>query len=124
MKELARSLRRQMTDAESKLWFHLRNRRLEGFKFRRQEIIGPYIVDFVCIEAMLIIEADGGHHADRRELDAIRTSYLESLGFSVVRFWNHAILSDMSAVLACIHARLTGTLTPAPLPEGEGFNQI
>ena len=116
MKSLARSLRRQMTDAESILWYHLRDRRLGGFKFRRQLVIGPYIVDFACIEAMLIIEADGGHHGEQRDSDRVRTQYLESFGYRVLRFWNDQILKETPAVLECIHGNWIATPHPNPSP--------
>ena len=86
-----------------KLWFALRDRQPGGFKFTRQESIGPYIVDFVCLEPKLIVEADGGQHADRSDQDAERTRYLESLGYRVIKFWNHEILSDIDSVLECIY---------------------
>ena len=76
----ARSLRRQASEAERVLWMHLRGRRLDGSKFRRQVPIGPYIADFLCLEAKLIVEADGGQHADRLTYDMPRTSTLESMG--------------------------------------------
>ena len=107
MKHLARKLRRQSTDAEKLLWHHLRAHRMAGFKFRRQYIIEPYIVDFVCLEARLIIEADGGQHALIQDRDASRTKYLEQLGYSVIRFWNHEILNNTHAVLSLIHQNLT-----------------
>lgn len=88
-----------MTDAERYLWYRLRARRLGGFKFRRQAPIGPYITDFVCIEAGLVVEADGGQHAEREAEDADRTAYLEDLGYRVLRFWNHEILNKTDAVL-------------------------
>ena len=77
---LARTLRSQSSDAENVLWRHLRARRLMGYKFRRQTVIEPYIVDFVCLEARLIIEADGGQHSDQEAYDARRTAWLEGMG--------------------------------------------
>ena len=105
------------------MWKHLRSRRLAGFKFRSQEAIEPYVVDFVCLETKLIIEADGGQHAERTELDSERTEYLESLGYKVVRFWNHEILGNTNGVLERIHTLLVNTPHPGPLPEGEGEQQ-
>jgi very-short-patch-repair endonuclease len=102
------------------LWKHLRSRRLAGFKFRRQEAIEPYVVDFVCLETKLVVEADGGQHAERTEQDSARTEYLESLGYKVVRFWNHEILGNTDGVLERIHILLVNTPHPGPLPEGEG----
>ncbi|MCG5520404.1 endonuclease domain-containing protein [Ectothiorhodospira sp. 9905] len=95
----AKELRQQSTDAENLLWYHLRGRRMWGLKFRRQKVIGPYIVDFVCIEAGLIIEADGGQHADRCLRDSERSAFLEQRGFEVLRFWNHEILLETECVL-------------------------
>lgn len=105
-----------MTDAERELWFHLRGRRLAGFKFRRQSVIGSHIVDFVCLEAKLVVEADGGQHADRREADEQRTAELEARGFRVIRFWNHEILTETDAVLERIRQELIGPPHPNPSP--------
>jgi very-short-patch-repair endonuclease len=102
MKSLARSLRKHQTDAENILWRSLRNRRMSGYKFRRQHSIGPFIADFVCLEKKLIIELDGGQHSVKIELDSKRTEYLESKGFRVVRFWNNHILHETEAVLDVI----------------------
>src|SRR5436309_16061102 len=84
---LERRLRRQSTDAETKLWFALRDRRLAGFKFVRQAPLGPYVVDVLCREGKLVIEVDGGQHAENSR-DRIRDEYLRSDGFRVLRFWN------------------------------------
>jgi very-short-patch-repair endonuclease len=99
MKSLARTLRRQATDAELLLWKHLRAHRLAGYKFRRQVVLEPYIVDFLCLEARLIVEADGSQHLQQEEYDCERTLFLESMGYKVVRFWNHDILRDIDTVL-------------------------
>ncbi|ATD66382.1 hypothetical protein CNR27_02070 [Luteimonas chenhongjianii] len=112
----ARSLRRESTDAERLLWFHLRDRRL-GVKFRRQHPIGPYIVDFLSIEAALVIELDGCQHQPHRDAD--RTRFLERRGHRVLRFWNHDLLVRTETVLEQILATIA--LTPTPLPEGEGL---
>ena len=93
----AKQLRRQSTDAEQRLWLHLKARRLNGLKFKRQQPIGPYIVDFVCFEYRLVIEADGGQHGDC--VDQQRDAWLQSHGFTVVHFWNHHILQQTSVVL-------------------------
>lgn len=93
----AKQLRRQSTDAEQRLWQHLKARRLNGLKFKRQQPIGPYIVDFVCFEYRLVIEADGGQHGDC--VDKQRDAWLQSHGFTVVHFWNHHILQQTSVVL-------------------------
>ena len=117
----ARELRVQATDAERLLWHHLRGRRLRGFKFRRQFVIEPYIVDFLCLEAMIIIEADGGQHADQREYDDRRSAVLASMGYSVMRFWNNEILDEIGAVLEQIGLALPDAPSPRPSPKGRGL---
>src|SRR5258708_30963933 len=82
-----------MTDAERRLWALLRGRRLQSYKFRRQHPVGPFILDFVCIEHQLVIEADGGQHADNPQ-DQRRTRWLAKQGWRVARFWNNEILSN------------------------------
>lgn len=94
----ARELRRNLTEAERALWEHLRYRQIGGHKFRRQHGVGPYIVDFTCVEKRLIIELDGGHHTQQAEYDNIRTEWLESQGFQVLRFWNNQVLQEIEAV--------------------------
>jgi len=91
-----------MTDVERRPWSVLRDRRLLGYKFRRQRPIGPFIVDFACIERRLVIEADGGQHADN-EADARRTAWLERHGWRVVRFWNNDILLNAEGVAETIN---------------------
>ena len=100
----ARDLRKNSTDAERLLWRHLKTKQLLGLKFRRQEQIGYYIVDFVCYEALLIVEADGGQHLEGRENDEVRTQWLNSQGFRVLRFWNNDILLNVEGVLEVIRA--------------------
>ena len=90
----ARELCKELTQAEQKLWGALRNKQL-GVKFRRQHAIGPYITDFCCIKEKLIIEVDGSQHLDQSEYDADRTSYFESRGYHVLRFWNNQIMQDL-----------------------------
>jgi len=107
-----------MTDAEGLLWRHLRGYRLQGEKFRRQQPVGPYIVDFVNFAAGLIIEADGGQHCES-EADRVRDAWLNSQGIRVLRFWNNEILANTSAVLEKILADSYGTPFPSPLPQGE-----
>ena len=97
----ARQLRRQMTDAEASLWHHLRNRTLMGCKFRRQHPIGPYIVDFACVERKLVVELDGSRHADSAS-DSARTSWIQANGYRVLRFWNNDALRQQQVVLAVI----------------------
>lgn len=95
----AKTMRREPTDAERVVWAALRARRIAPFKFRRQQTIGPFIVDFVCIERRLVIELDGGQHATAEGYDAARTRYLESRGYSVLRFWNNDVLANTEGVL-------------------------
>ena len=102
----AKKLRREMTPAEKKLWSILRNRQLENAKFRTQQPIGPFVGDFVCQEHRLIIEADGGQHAES-ENDASRTDFLNSRGYRVIRFWNNEILGNLPGVADAIIAALT-----------------
>ena len=112
--ERARRLRRNQTDAEARLWSRLRRNAL-GVSFRRQHPLDPYIVDFVCLEARLIIEADGGqHNEERAEHDARRTAWLREHGYDVLRFWNNDILSNTDGVIEVILGKLTekGHLPP------------
>jgi len=92
-------LRRDQTEAENKVWFELRARRLEGAKFRRQHRVGPYIADFCCLEYRLIVELDGGQHAEETEGERERKKFLAAEGFRVLRFWNHDVLTSIDAVL-------------------------
>jgi very-short-patch-repair endonuclease len=94
----AKVLRTNMTDAERRLWYHLRAHRFSGYKFKRQIPIGRYIVDFVCLAERLVIEVDGGQHADN-QLDLRRTQWLEDQGFRVLRFWNNEVLNNTDGVL-------------------------
>lgn len=100
--QTARYLRSNPTDAERKLWSPLRRKQLHGHRFRRQRPIGPYVVDFVCLEASLIIEVDGGQHAEQLAKDEARTRFLEKQGFRVVRFWNNEVLANSTEVLEVI----------------------
>ncbi|ELI6422577.1 TPA: endonuclease domain-containing protein [Aeromonas veronii] len=101
---VAKRLRRDATQAEQKLWQQLRNRRLAGLKFRRQMPIGPYVVDFICLEQGLVIEVDGSQHGTlaNQMHDEARTAYLNQQGFRVIRVWNNDVLSRMEVVLAHI----------------------
>jgi very-short-patch-repair endonuclease len=116
----ARRLRGAATDAENVLWHRLRGRQLNGWKFRRQVIIEPYIVDFACFEAKLIIEVDGGQHAEQERYDANRTTRLNAMGYKVVRFWNHDVLGRKEDVLEEIYRCLHDTPSPQPSPGGRG----
>jgi very-short-patch-repair endonuclease len=107
-RDRARILRRDLTDAERKLWNELRNRKLLGVKFRRQFPVGPYVADFCAIECALIIELDGGHHGEMLESDRIRTEFLKSLEYRVVRFWNNEVTDDLDGVLERIGEYLKG----------------
>ena len=80
------------------LWNILRRRQVSGYKFRRQAPIGPYIVDFLCLEIRLVIEVDGGQHSEQANYDARRTAWLESEGFKVIRFWNNEVLEETDSV--------------------------
>ena len=118
----ARSLRVGRTDAEQRLWHHLRNRRLQGWKFRRQNEIGLYVVDFVCPDAGLIVELDGGQHGDQLIYDEARTRKLEEQGYRVLRFWNNEVLTNTESVLEVILEALASP-DPSPRPSptrGEG----
>jgi very-short-patch-repair endonuclease len=113
-----------MTDAEHALWRILRNRQFVRTKFRRQAPIGPYIADLICFDARLVVEADGGQHAESRH-DAVRDAWFTAQGFRVLRFWNNDILENAEGVAATIamalpeKAPLTRPLRGHPLPQGE-----
>jgi very-short-patch-repair endonuclease len=94
----ARELRKNMTDAERRLWYYLRAHRLEGRGFRRQVPLGPYVADFLCEKARLIVEVDGGQHSERTGKDEERTAWLNAQGYRVVRFWNHDAMGNMEGV--------------------------
>ena len=102
LKRFQKSLRTNQTDAESRLWYHLRNRRFQGWKFRRQHILQGYIVDFVCLERKLPIELDGGQHADRKTYDNCRTRAHEKDGFKVIHFWKNDVLTNLEGALETI----------------------
>jgi very-short-patch-repair endonuclease len=102
-RHFARQLRKDPTDAEARLWRHLRCGQLGGLHFRRQAVIGPYVVDFLCARAKLVIELDGGQHVERAGYDAVRTAHMHAVGYCVLRFWNHDVLLHTDDVLAEIH---------------------
>ena len=116
---VARKLRRDSTDAERRLWRHLRSRQLDGAKFVRQFPIGPHVADFACRDAHLAIELDGGQHSP--ETDAARTSLIESFGYRVLRFWNNDVLANTGGVLEVIRQELhiARNSPQSPLPRGE-----
>jgi very-short-patch-repair endonuclease len=108
----ARALRRDMTEVERRLWFLLRGRRLEGGKFRRQHLVGPFIADFACVRHRLIVELDGGQHAEAQAAyDVRRTAWLEAHGWRVIRFWNDAVFATPDAVVDAIRNALGGETT-------------
>ncbi|WP_339413872.1 endonuclease domain-containing protein [Pseudomonas sp. EA_35y_Pfl2_R5] len=118
-----RALRRDMTDAERCLWYHLRAHRFMGLKFKRQKPLGRYIVDFVCLEIGLVIELDGGQHAEQVAYDLRRDGWLRGQGVTVLRFWNHEVLLQTDAVLEKLRlwVEQKQPSPPAPLPQaGEG----
>jgi len=119
----AKKLRKRSTDAENKLWRHLRAQRLQGFKFRRQEPIGKYIVDFVCYEKRIIIELDGGQHSEHEEEDQIRDEWFRSGGFKILRFWNNDVLSQTEEILEIIAKRCLESPSPSSPPIKGGENR-
>lgn len=124
----AQSLRRNMTESEKLLWKHLRGRQLRGCKFRRQMWLCGFIADFACVEAKLVVEADGGQHNARADQDRVRTRAFAREGYHLLRFWNHEILGNIDGVLPTISEALPSPSHAAvprgslPLPEtGEGL---
>lgn len=99
---LARRLRKNPTDAESRLWRHLRQKQIGGYRFRRQVPLGPYVADFVCLSEKLVVEVDGGQHAARAAHDEARSSWLADNGFRVLRFWNNDVLANTEGVCEAI----------------------
>lgn len=118
----AKILRRNLTDAEQKLWYHLRAHRFMGRKFKRQKPMGRYVVDFICLEEKLIIELDGGQHAENTGYDQERDSWLRSEGYTVLRFWNNELMNETEGVLERIRIAIENkaaspeTLSPGPSP--------
>jgi very-short-patch-repair endonuclease len=124
LQTFAKNMRHAPTDAEGRLWYFLRDRRMAGHKFRRQHAIGHYILDFVCVEAHLVVELDGGQHSEQTGYDDARTRFLESRRLRVLRFWNDEVLKHCEDVLQCIWQALAESATPhpGPLPGGEREN--
>ena len=116
MNRIVKALRKNLTDSERKLWGHLRARQLEGLKFRRQEPIGSYVVDFVCFEKRLVIEVDGGQHAQEQNKDAVRDGWLREQGFRVLRFWDNEVMANIEGVLGSIRENIA----PSPSPSHPG----
>ncbi len=128
--ERAKTLRKEMTDAERRLWYRLRAHRFEGLKFKRQVPIGPYIADFANLRAKIVIEVDGGQHNESQR-DEVRDRFLNEQGFRVLRFWNNEVLRSTDEVLEVIllavrssgHASSPGSALRASPPSprwGEG----
>jgi very-short-patch-repair endonuclease len=113
-----------MTDAERAMWRYLRLRQLDGHKFRRQVRIGPYIADFACLRAQIVVEVDGGQHADARAYDSRRDDFMRGQGYRILRFWNNDVLSNMEGVWEVIAAEFKkqvscgGTPHPDLPPQG------
>ena len=115
LRERARQLRHNQTDVEAKLWARLRGRQIASAKFRRQYPIGQFIVDFCCFEQRLVVELDGGQHADAGRFDQRRSDFLVAKGYRVLRFWNNDVTENIDGVLE----RISEALTP-PSPKGRG----
>ena len=111
----AQSMRHKQTHAEGLLWYYLRKKQLGGYKFRRQQPVGPYIADFACLPQKLLIELDGGQHGDPHTADEQRDLFLRQQGYRVLRFWNHEVFADCFAVLQRVYEALT--VPPPPQPE-------
>jgi len=112
----SRELRNNSTDAERLLWRNLRNSQLEGVKFRRQQAIEAYIVDFVSFDRKIVIELDGGQHAENEKYDSQRDACLRANGFAVLRFWNNEVFENLEGVLEVIRLRCLEVTSPTPQP--------
>jgi very-short-patch-repair endonuclease len=110
--QFAKHLKNNNTKAEWYLWQHLRNRNISSYKFRRQHIIGNYIVDFVCLHKKLVVELDGSQHADQQTYDENRSQFLKDQGYQVLRFWNNTVLTEIDLVIETI----LNSFTPSPYP--------
>ncbi len=125
-RSFAKRLRRRMTDAETILWSRLRRGQLNGWKFRRQHPVGPYVADFACVEGRLIVEVDGATHSSEREIahDAKRSAFLTSHDFSIYRVWNTDVFENLNGVLDGILAALAplGPTGHSPRKQGEKTN--
>ena len=117
----ARKLRKNLTEAERTLWKYLRLRQFDGNKFRRQQPIGKYIVDFVCFEKKLIVEVDGGQHNEQVIYDSERNEWLKKQGFRILRFWNNQVLKEIDGVEGRIMEALSSySYTPHLNPPPQG----
>ncbi|MCM8805834.1 MAG: endonuclease domain-containing protein [Candidatus Omnitrophica bacterium] len=119
LKHKARRLRKELTETEKYLWKYLRDKQIGGFKFRRQQPVGRYIVDFINFEKKLVIEVDGGQHSIYKKRDIIRDKYLKKEGYRVLRFWDNEVLNNIEGVLEVIMQNLSPSPQPSPL-KGEG----
>jgi very-short-patch-repair endonuclease len=120
---VARKLRKNATRVETILWNRIRSKQIEGVKFRRQQPIGGYTVDFVSFEKKLVVELDGGQHASSREKGQERDQWLSGSGFKVLRFWNNDVLQNLSGVLETIRKNLLAC-SPSPGPSRKGRGEI
>lgn len=116
----ARDLRNHPTDAERVLWQHIRLRQIGGCRFRRQRPVGPYVVDFICLEKNLVVEVDGGQHNKQLGYDAKRDGYLRAQGFFVLRFWDHEVLTQIDDVKEAIWKSVTEEAPSLILPRNGG----
>jgi very-short-patch-repair endonuclease len=119
---IAQNLRKRLTDTERLLWSKLRAKQIEGHKFRRREPIGKYVVDFVCHEKRLIVELDGGQHAENRDADNQRDKWLGDQGYRVLKFWNHEALTNSEGVLKVIVENCRNSPSPSSPPIKGGGN--
>ena len=117
--ERAKTLRQSQTDAEGLLWHYLCRKQLDGYKFRRQQPIGPYIVDFACMSRKLVIELDGGQHAERHAYDETRDDYLRGKGYRILRFWNNEVFQNCMDVLEAVYQALV-----SPPPHQPSFGSL
>jgi very-short-patch-repair endonuclease len=101
-RDLARRLRKEMTEAEKRLWYRIRDRQLSQHQFRKQVELRSYVVDFCCLKERLVIELDGGQHAEITEYELKRRAWLEANGYRVLRFWNNEVFENMEGVLETI----------------------
>ena len=116
--ERAKTLRQYQTDAEGLLWHYLRNKQLDGYNFRRQQPIGPYIVDFACMSRKLVIELDGGQHAEQHTYDKKHDDYLRGKGYRILHFWNNEVFQNCMDVLEAVYQALVGPPPHQPSPGG------
>ena len=111
--ENAKALRNNQSEAENRLWYQLRAHRFMGLKFKRQKPVGRYIVDFVCLDHRLVIELDGGQHAEQVPYDRQRDEWLRGQGYTVLRFWNNEVMQNLGGVLEQIKSALSPSPSPA-----------